>query len=121
MDAASQSACLGHAVYPWVVLLVGEKLAGKVTGNINARARCDLRAPGIVVGNITSPVVTMEEGVRFDGQMCMSTALDSAVRAGTLRAPAAEEDPGEATLGRRGSRRSAPAVPDPSDLLKPVP
>jgi cytoskeletal protein CcmA (bactofilin family) len=99
-------------------------VAGKVTGNINARGRCDLRAPGMVVGNITSPIVTMEEGVRFDGEMCMSKALDSVVRAGTLRAAAATEpEPAENTLGRpRGSgRRSAPAAPDPSDLLKPVP
>lgn len=97
-------------------------VAGKVTGNINARARCDLRAPGMVIGNITSPVVTMEEGVRFDGEMRMTTALDSVVRAGTLRAPAAEPEPAETTLGgRRSSRRSAPAAPDPSDLLKPVP
>ena len=42
-------------------------VAGRVMGNINARARCDLRAQGQVIGNITSPVVTMEEGVRFDG------------------------------------------------------
>jgi len=99
-------------------------VAGKVTGNVNARGRCDLRAPGMVVGNITSPVITMEEGVRFDGEMRMSSALDSVVRAGTLRAPAAAEtpEPAEVTAtGRRSSRRSAPAAPDPSDLLKPVP
>lgn len=98
-------------------------VAGKVTGNINARGRCDLRGPGIVVGNITSPIVTMEEGVRFDGQMRMMTALDSVVRAGTLRAPAATEPDPVDTLGRgrASSRRSAPAAPDPSDLLKPVP
>ncbi len=99
-------------------------VAGKVTGNVNARGRCDLRAPGMVVGNITSPVITMEEGVRFDGEMRMTTALDSVVRAGTLRAPAAEKTDGSdttATAPRRSSRRSAPAAPDPSDLLKPVP
>jgi cytoskeletal protein CcmA (bactofilin family) len=98
-------------------------VAGRVTGNINARARCDLRAQAVVTGNITSAIVTMEEGVRFDGKMCMTTALDSAVRAGTVRAPAAATpDASENTLGRRPSgRRSAPAAPDPSDLLKPIP
>lgn len=83
-------------------------IAGSVSGNINARARCDLRAPATVVGNITSPVITMQEGVRFDGAMTMSTALDSAVRAPTKRAPTADKP----TTGD---------VPrDPSELLKPV-
>jgi cytoskeletal protein CcmA (bactofilin family) len=62
-------------------------IAGTVHGNITARGRCDLRAPAVVVGNITSPIVTMEEGVRFDGEMRMTTAIDEAVRAATRRAP----------------------------------
>ena len=66
-------------------------IAGHVDGNIKARARCDLRAPGVIVGNITAPVITMDEGVRFDGEMRMGTALDEAVRATTQRAPAATE------------------------------
>lgn len=82
-------------------------IAGSVTGNINARARCDLRAPATMVGNITSPVITMQEGVRFDGQMSMTSALDSAVRATTKRAPSSDD---KKTKGA-----------DPSDLLKPVP
>ena len=83
-------------------------IAGSVSGNINARARCDLRAPATVVGNITSPVITMQEGVRFDGAMTMSTALDSAVRAPTKRAPTADKP-------------TTDDVPrDPSELLKPV-
>ena len=65
-------------------------IAGHVTGNINARGRCDLRAPGVIVGNICSPVVTMEEGVRFDGEMRMvNHVLEDAARASTQRAPAA--------------------------------
>jgi cytoskeletal protein CcmA (bactofilin family) len=83
-------------------------IAGQVTGNINARARCDLRAPAVMNGNITSPIITMQEGVRFDGAMTMTTALDSAVRATTKRAPGMDKGKGEVT-----SR-------DPSELLKPV-
>ncbi len=90
-------------------------VAGRVNGNVHARTRCDLRAPGVVVGNITSPIVTMDEGVRFDGAMRMSAALDDLVRASTKRAPAALEDT------ESSERRSAPASRDPSELLKPVP
>ena len=85
-------------------------IAGRVNGDISARARCDLRAPAIVIGNITSPVITMEEGVQFDGAMRMSNALDEAVRATTKRAP---------TNGKSGNGLAPPSR-DPSDLLKPV-
>ena len=99
-------------------------IAGHVTGNINARARCDLRAPGLIVGNICSPVVTMEEGVRFDGAMQMHHVLEEAILARTQRAPGAlsgfgltdqdDDDSGVAT-----GRIEAPATRDPSDLLDP--
>lgn len=87
-------------------------IAGRVNGDISARARCDLRAPAVIVGNITSPVITMEEGVRFDGAMRMSNALDEAVRATTKRAPASKS--------KKENKASAPASRDPGDLLKPV-
>lgn len=86
-------------------------IAGKVNGDINARARCDLRAPAEVLGNISSPIITMQEGVRFDGKMNMSGALESAVRADTRRAPGTE--------AKNTEKNKAPR--DPSDLLKPVP
>ena len=66
-------------------------IAGHVSGDIKARARCDLRAPGVIVGNITAPIITMDEGVRFDGEMRMGNALEEAVRATTQRAPAVAE------------------------------
>ena len=111
-------------------------IAGRVTGNIIARGRCDLRAPGVVIGNITSPIVTMDEGVRFDGEMRMSGLVDD-VRAPTKRATApmatalaaeapvmtpAVDAPTKPMIKNNGDRRtSAPASRDPSELLKPVP
>lgn len=86
-------------------------IAGRVNGDISARSRCDLRAPAVVVGNITSSIITMEEGVRFDGAMRMSTALDEAVRATTKRAPTTPR------LANKENGTSAPASRDPSDLL----
>jgi cytoskeletal protein CcmA (bactofilin family) len=108
-------------------------IAGQVEGDVTARVRCDLRAPGEVKGNITSPVVTMDEGVQFDGQMRMSSALDEAVRATTQRAPSVSEGPlrgieamepivetSTETLSDDEERMEAPAAPDPSELLNPV-
>ncbi len=113
-------------------------IAGRVDGNVNARVRCDLRAPGVIVGNITSPVITMDEGVRFDGEMRMSGVIEEAVRAPTRRAPMAtamalpETNPNETETreqplppkkgnGKGDRRGTAPASRDPSELLKPVP
>lgn len=116
-------------------------IAGRVEGNINARERCDLRAPGVVVGNITSPIITMDEGVRFDGEMRMSGVIadsmrfqdsvrpQDSVRAPTRRAPMATalvDNPNEIAtaeppVGGASERRGAPASRDPSELLKPVP
>ena len=87
-------------------------IAGRVTGNVNARGRCDLRAPAIVVGNVTSPVITMQEGVQFDGNMTMSGSVDQAVRANTKRAPMARVEK---------HHHDAPPSRDPSDLMNPVP
>jgi len=119
-------------------------IAGHVDGNVKARVRCDLRAPGVIVGNITAPVITMDEGVRFDGEMRMvNQALEDAVRATTQRAPAAtelmhvaeqiedtfdeelmaddalDEDTFEAIEGDF-DHPEAMSTPDPSDLLKPI-
>jgi len=106
-------------------------IAGHVTGNINARVRCDLRAPGVIVGNIISPIITMDEGVQFDGAMKMTSSQDAAVRAATRRAPMAvalETDASDAPAAGKikvnkenGERRTAAPSRDPSELLKPVP
>ncbi len=106
-------------------------VAGRVQGNVHARHRCDLRAPGEVVGNITSPVVTMEEGVLFDGEMRMRTALEESLRATSIQSPSTRStiegtapfEGTDATLPPTENSlwRDAPGAPDPSDLMEPVP
>lgn len=49
-------------------------IRGKVTGDITARKRVELRAPGKVVGNIHTPTIVIHEGVFFEGHCSMSTA-----------------------------------------------
>lgn len=45
--------------------------SGSITGDVVARARVELHAPARVVGNITTPVLVIEEGSIFEGQCHM--------------------------------------------------
>jgi cytoskeletal protein CcmA (bactofilin family) len=47
---------------------------GKVTGDINATKRLEIRAPGRVYGNVTTPSLVIEEGVVFEGHCSMGAA-----------------------------------------------
>ena len=44
---------------------------GQVTGDITARTRLELRAPGKVIGNISAPSLIIQEGAIFEGQCAM--------------------------------------------------
>jgi cytoskeletal protein CcmA (bactofilin family) len=48
-------------------------IKGKVTGDINARKRVELRSPGKLFGNIVTPSLVIEDGVIFEGQCTMGT------------------------------------------------
>ena len=47
-------------------------VSGEVVGNISAAERVELRRPARVFGDITAPVLSIEEGVLFEGQCRMS-------------------------------------------------
>lgn len=47
---------------------------GKVTGDVKANKRLEIRAPGKLIGNITTPVLVIHEGVVFEGQCSMGAA-----------------------------------------------
>jgi len=47
-------------------------IIGKVTGDVIARGRIEIRAPGRLYGNITTPNLVIQEGVVFEGQCSMS-------------------------------------------------
>ena len=47
---------------------------GRVTGDIAARKRVELKAPGTVVGNISTPSLVVHEGVVFEGHCSMGNA-----------------------------------------------
>jgi cytoskeletal protein CcmA (bactofilin family) len=47
-------------------------IQGRVTGDVTARKRLEIRAPGHLVGNITTPNLVIHDGVVFEGQCTMS-------------------------------------------------
>ncbi len=49
-------------------------IRGKVEGNVTAREKVELLAPGRVFGNISAPRLTVTEGVVFDGDCSMGVA-----------------------------------------------
>jgi len=46
-------------------------ITGKVTGDVNARRRVEIRAPGKLYGNITTPSLVIHDGVVFEGHCSM--------------------------------------------------
>lgn len=44
---------------------------GKITGDITAREKIKLRAPAVINGGVTTPMLAMEEGVSFNGTLEM--------------------------------------------------
>jgi cytoskeletal protein CcmA (bactofilin family) len=47
---------------------------GRVTGDVTARHRLEIRAPGKLFGNISTPSLVIHEGVVFEGQCAMGGA-----------------------------------------------
>lgn len=47
-------------------------ISGKVTGEIIAEKRIELKSPGRLKGNISAPLVVMDEGVWFEGHCTMA-------------------------------------------------
>ncbi|MGQ0812231.1 MAG: bactofilin family protein [Nitrospiraceae bacterium] len=80
------------------ILLVGEEAAitakvtagtivckGKITGDVTAKEKIKLRAPAVFSGSVKTPMLSIEEGVMFNGNLEMAQ-------------PAVREFPREATL-----------------------
>ena len=43
-------------------------VSGRVEGNITARKRVELLAPGVVIGNIRTPALVIADGATFNGK-----------------------------------------------------
>ncbi len=79
------------------VLLVGEEAVitakvtagtivckGKITGDICAKEKIKLRAPAIVSGGVKTPMLSIEEGVLFNGTLEMAQGVREVQRETTL-------------------------------------
>lgn len=47
-------------------------ISGSLVGNVLASERIELKSPGKLKGNISSPLVVMDEGVLFEGHCSMT-------------------------------------------------
>jgi cytoskeletal protein CcmA (bactofilin family) len=95
------------------ILLVGEEAVikakvtagtlickGKITGDIHVKEKLKLRAPAVVNGGVKTPMISIEEGVLFNGTLEMTQGVRESKREPTLRAvnnpepPAVKQIPG---------------------------
>jgi cytoskeletal protein CcmA (bactofilin family) len=75
-------------------------IKGKVTGDINAKKRVEIRAPGKLYGNIVTPSLVIHEGVVFEGHCSMG---GSESRTDPKVTPLKEEKGGNGVLARIAS------------------
>jgi cytoskeletal protein CcmA (bactofilin family) len=89
------------------VLLVGEEAVitakvtagtivckGKITGDIHAKEKIKLRAPAVVSGGVKTPMLSIEEGVLFNGTLEMAQGVREVSRETTLHPVSAQGQPG---------------------------
>jgi cytoskeletal protein CcmA (bactofilin family) len=70
--AAQESVIVGEtAVVQAQVTADSVVVTGNVTGDITARRRVEIRAPGKLFGNITTPSLIIHDGVVFEGHCSM--------------------------------------------------
>lgn len=60
-----------HAVVNAAITGSAVVVHGRVTGDITAKKRLEIRAPGRLFGNISTPTLVIHEGVVFEGQCSM--------------------------------------------------
>ncbi len=57
---------------------------GKITGDVIAKERVKLRAPAVINGSVKTPMLSMEDGVLFNGGLEMSQGVRDAGQPGSL-------------------------------------
>lgn len=62
-----------HAVIKGIVTTGTLVTSGKIQGNITAIEKVQILKPGILIGDVRSPVFSMEEGAHFHGMCDMGT------------------------------------------------
>lgn len=57
---------------------------GKITGDVIAKECVKLRAPAVINGSVKAPILSMEDGVLFNGGLEMTQGIREGVRAGAV-------------------------------------
>jgi cytoskeletal protein CcmA (bactofilin family) len=57
---------------------------GKITGDVVAKEGVKLRAPAVITGSIKTPMLSMEDGVLFNGGLEMSQSVREVPQAATV-------------------------------------
>lgn len=83
-------------------------LKGRLTGDIVARKRVELRAPGKLIGNITTPSLLIHEGVIFEGHCSMGGTAENKV----------EKSDRKVALFPKEERSGTTAIRMPSEAVK---
>jgi cytoskeletal protein CcmA (bactofilin family) len=79
-------------------------IRGKVTGDINARKRVEIRAPGRLFGNIVTPSLVIHEGVIFEGHCSMASGAEGrSAEAPKVSSLSKDEKGGNGVLARIAS------------------
>jgi cytoskeletal protein CcmA (bactofilin family) len=73
--AAQDTLIVGEsAIVNAQIIVITIIIKGKVTGDITARKRVEIKAPGKLFGNVTTPSLIIQEGVLFEGHCSMGGA-----------------------------------------------
>jgi cytoskeletal protein CcmA (bactofilin family) len=76
-----------HAVIEGIVSAGVLMNSGKINGTITALEKIHILKPGVLVGDIRTPVIAIEEGSRFHGMCDMGVHLWSGERTLTVNVP----------------------------------
>ena len=66
-------------------------IAGRVEGDITARRKITLERSAVVVGNLTTPGIVIEEGAKLKGRIVIGSDAESAVEAETKKVQAVKK------------------------------
>jgi cytoskeletal protein CcmA (bactofilin family) len=89
-------------------------ISGTLIGNINATEEVNLMASGKVLGNITTPKLTVEEGVITEGKVTITGGSREAVSKAIKEAFGDETEQIFASMGKSGKKeKPRETVPEP--------
>lgn len=74
-------------------------VSGTIIGNVVARSRIEMHAPARVTGDVTTPVLVVDEGSVFDGQCHMERAREAEAHGAAARPLGALPATGDAQAG----------------------